>query len=77
MLQIVAIVAVPPLLVAMISGLLIAILQAATQIQDQTLPLTVKLITVGLTLTIFGFTLTRPLIEHSRRIFEDFAYLTR
>jgi type III secretion protein S len=77
MMQIVAIVALPPLLVAMAVGLTVAILQAATQIQDQTLPLTVKVISVGLTLALFGALLTRPLFEHSNRIFEDFPILTR
>jgi type III secretion protein S len=75
--QIVALVALPPLIVAMVFGLLVAILQAATQVQDQTLPLTIKVIAVGLTLVILGPLLTRPLIEQSNRIFEDFSFLTR
>jgi type III secretion protein S len=77
MMQIVALVALPPLLVAMVIGLTVAILQSATQIQDQTLPLTVKVISVGLTLALFGVLLTRPLFEHSNRIFEEFPTLTR
>jgi type III secretion protein S len=77
MMNIVAFVALPPLLVAMAVGLVVAILQAATQIQDQTLPLTVKVIAVGLTLALAGTMLTRPLFEHSNRIFEDFASITR
>ena len=75
--QLVAVVSIPPLLVAMAIGLLIAILQAATQIQDQTLPLTVKVIAVGMTLAIFGGVLTQPLFQHARRIFEEFPSLTR
>ncbi len=76
-LQIVAIIALPPLLVAMMAGLIVAVLQAATQVQDQTLPLTVKVICVGFTLAVFGAMLTQPLIEHSLRIFNDFPALTR
>ncbi len=75
--QIVAIVTLPPLLVAMVTGLLIAVLQAATQIQDQTLPLTVKIVAVGLTMAAFGVLLANPLLEFSRRIFQDFAILAR
>lgn len=75
--QIVAMLCLPPLLVAMAVGLVIAILQAATQIQDQTMPLTMKVIAVGLTLSIFGGSLTQPLVEHARRVFEDFPALTR
>jgi type III secretion protein S len=75
--QIVAIVTLPPLLVAMAAGLVISILQAATQIQDQTLPLTVKIIAVGLTMAAFGISLANPLLEFSRRIFQDFPILAR
>jgi type III secretion protein S len=71
----VAIVAFPPLVVAMIVGLVVAILQSATQIQDQTLPLTVKLISVAVVLSIFGQMLTRPLVDYAGRIFEEIAYI--
>jgi type III secretion protein S len=77
MMWIVAIVSLPPLLAAMTIGLVVAILQAATQIQDQTLPLTVKVIAVGFTLAFFGAMLTQPLFEHTNRIFEDFPIITR
>lgn len=73
----VAVVALPPLLVAMVVGLIIAILQAATQIQDQTLPLTVKIISVGVILALLGPVLTRPLIEHADKVFEEFPYMSR
>jgi type III secretion protein S len=73
----VAAVALPPLLVAMVTGLVIAILQSATQIQDQTLPLTVKLIAVGLVLATLGPSLTRPLIEYASRVFEEFPMVAR
>jgi type III secretion protein S len=74
---IVMLVALPPLLVAMATGLIIAILQSATQIQDQTLPLTVKLITVGLVLATMGPSLTRPLVDYTNRIFEEFPAIAR
>ena len=73
----IALVAFPPLLVAMISGLVIAILQSATQIQDQTLPLTVKLISVAVVLAIFGQALTRPLVDYAGRLFEDFGHIAQ
>ncbi|MCA6956232.1 type III secretion system export apparatus subunit SctS [Pectobacterium polaris] len=44
----------PPLLVAVIVGVLISLLQAVMQLQDQTLPFAVKLISVGLTLALCG-----------------------
>jgi type III secretion protein S len=73
----IALVAFPPLAVAMISGLVIAILQSATQIQDQTLPLTVKLISVAFVLALFGQALTRPLVDFAGRTFEDIGHLAQ
>ncbi|MFP8968076.1 type III secretion system export apparatus subunit SctS [Pokkaliibacter sp. CJK22405] len=44
----------PPLLVALLVGVIISLLQALMQVQDQTLPFTVKLVAVGLTLALTG-----------------------
>lgn len=73
--NVVAAVGFPPLLGAMIVGVIVAIIQSATQIQDQTLPLTVKLFAVGAMLAIFGAALARPLITFAAEIFEQLAYV--
>ncbi|ATO33367.1 hypothetical protein DZA65_02385 [Dickeya dianthicola] len=44
----------PPLLVAVVVGVLISLLQAVMQLQDQTLPFAVKLVAVGLVLAMTG-----------------------
>ncbi|HSX90558.1 MAG TPA: type III secretion system export apparatus subunit SctS [Pseudomonas sp.] len=44
----------PPLIVAVIVGVIISLLQAVMQLQDQTLPFAVKLVAVGLTLAMTG-----------------------
>lgn len=44
----------PPLLVAVIVGVIISLLQAVMQLQDQTLPFAVKLVAVGLALAMTG-----------------------
>lgn len=44
----------PPLLVATASGVLVALLQAITQVQDQTLPYVIKLAAVAITLALLG-----------------------
>jgi flagellar biosynthetic protein FliQ len=49
-----AVTALPILLAATLVGLAIAIVQAATQIQEQTLPLLPKILGVGLVLIVFG-----------------------
>ncbi|KAB0521062.1 MULTISPECIES: type III secretion system export apparatus subunit SctS [Pseudomonas] len=44
----------PPLIVAVVIGVLTSLLQALMQIQDQTLPFGVKLVAVGVTLILTG-----------------------
>lgn len=44
----------PPLLIATLCGLAISLIQAVTQIQDQTLPYVVKLVAVAVTLASMG-----------------------
>ena len=55
-------VAAPPLLVAALAGFVIALLQGVTSIQDQSLPLTVKIIAVAAVLLTFGGSLSQPLL---------------
>lgn len=44
----------PPLIVAVIVGVLTSLIQALMQIQDQTLPFGIKLVAVGITLVVTG-----------------------
>ena len=44
----------PPLLVATLLGMLVSLVQAVTQIQDQTLPYVVKLVAVAVTVGVLG-----------------------
>ncbi|AVU76723.1 type III secretion system export apparatus subunit SctS [Pseudomonas sp. FP1154] len=44
----------PPLLVAVLVGVLTSLVQALMQIQDQTLPFGIKLVAVGVTLAATG-----------------------
>jgi type III secretion protein S len=66
----------PPLGAALVAGLVVGIVQAATQIQDQTLPLTIKLFVVIAVLGLFSAPLASPLLEHGRRVFDEFPGLT-
>ncbi|RXH03395.1 EscS/YscS/HrcS family type III secretion system export apparatus protein [Bradyrhizobium vignae] len=66
----------PPLLAALVAGLGIGIVQAATQLQDQTLPLTVKLLVVVAVLVLFAPVLSAPLIEQAQHVFTEFPALT-
>ncbi len=62
----------PPLLVSLIAGLLIGILQAATQIHEQTLTFAPKIILTFLTLMLLGSWMLQKLIEYTREILEKF-----
>jgi type III secretion protein S len=53
----------PPLLVATLFGVLVSLIQAVTQIQDQTLPYVVKLMSVTITLVAVGRWLGSELIQ--------------
>lgn len=53
----------PPLLVATLCGVVVSLVQAVTQIQDQTLPYVVKLMAVAITLGMTGRWIGSELIQ--------------
>lgn len=63
----------PPVLISMFLGTIVAIFQAATQIQEQTLPFVVKLVAVTLTLIFMGGWLGAQIMSFSSNIFTNFA----
>jgi type III secretion protein S len=67
----------PVLGVATVVGLVIGLLQAVTQIQDQTLPLAVKLMVVWVMLLFIGPLVAQPLLRQTERLLTDFPALTR
>ena len=71
-LWLVLILSAPPIIVASIAGLLVAIVQAATQIQEQTLQYTVKFFAIVLTLFITASLLASSLYRFSDRVFTEF-----
>ena len=62
----------PPILISMTLGLFVAVFQAATQIQAQTLSFTVKLIAVILTILLMGGFLGGQIMQFASNIFENF-----
>ncbi|GAJ92953.1 putative type III secretion system [Rhizobium rhizogenes NBRC 13257] len=67
----------PMLGLAAILGLVIAIFQAATQIQEQTIAQIVKIFVLSFVLLVFGRALATPLLEHSIHIFNDFPTMVQ
>lgn len=62
----------PPILISMTLGLMVAVFQAATQIQEQTLSFTVKLVAVILTIMIMGGFLSGQIMQFAGNIFNNF-----
>jgi len=60
----------PILLVGMAVGLIVAILQATTSIQEQTLTFVPKIAAILLVLALLGSFLFQSLAEYTRRLFE-------
>jgi flagellar biosynthetic protein FliQ len=63
------VVALPILLTSMVVGLVISVLQATTQIQEQTLSFVPKLIAVMLAIVIFGNFMLNRVIELTNSLF--------
>ncbi len=59
----------PILIISMLVGVVISILQAATQIHEQTITFVPKLIVIGIVLIITGSTMLQTLQEFMARIF--------
>lgn len=62
----------PPILISMFFGILVAVFQAATQIQEQTLSFTIKLVAVTLTLMFTGSWLGAQIMSFALNIFTHF-----
>ena len=63
----------PVLIISMMVGIVISIIQAATQIHEQTLTFLPKLFVIGVILVINGSNMLRALQDFTRQIFEMIA----
>jgi flagellar biosynthetic protein FliQ len=69
-LWIAAIATAPILIPALVAGVLIGMIQAATSINEATLSFVPKLIIVGATLAIFGASILMLIADFTREVFE-------
>ena len=67
----------PPIIVATVVGVIVSLVQALTQIQEQTLPFAIKLIAVVVVMVATAPWLGSQLSEYTIRIFDQFPVLTR
>lgn len=76
-LYLVLLVSAPALAASLIVGLGVGLLQAVTQVQEQTLSFVPKLIAVGLVLAITGGALSAELARFAQALFEALPELVR
>ncbi len=62
----------PPIIVASVVGLLVSLIQAVTQLQEQTLTFGIKLIAVAATLAVMGGYIGGELLRYANTIFSSF-----
>jgi type III secretion protein S len=67
----------PPIIVAAVVGLVVAVLQAATQIQEQTLQYALKFFAIVVTIFLTASMLGGGLYEFADRVFSGFAGMVR
>ncbi|MCA9532157.1 MAG: type III secretion system export apparatus subunit SctS [Myxococcales bacterium] len=67
----------PALVASLVVGLSIGVVQAVTQVQEQTLAFVPKLVTVGLVLALVGGALGAELARFSGALFEALPELVR
>ncbi|MFC3395201.1 flagellar biosynthesis protein FliQ [Brenneria rubrifaciens] len=67
--------AAPPLLAALLSGLIISLLQAATQVNEMTLSFIPKILTVFFTLVIAGPWMLNLMLDYMRTLFGQLPHI--
>lgn len=67
----------PPIVVASLVGILFSLVQALTQIQEQTLSFGVKLIAVGITLYLTARWVGGEVFNYTLILFRDFPVMVR
>lgn len=71
-LMLILILSAPPILISTLLGLMVAVFQAATQIQEQTLSFVIKLVAVVFTLVLLGGWLSSQIMQFTSNIFMNF-----
>lgn len=69
--MVVVLLAAPPLLTALTIGLLVGMIQAATQIQEMTLSFIPKLLGIGVALVVAGHWMLRLVTEYTIRLYHS------
>ena len=74
-LYLVLMISLPPIVIASVIGIMLSLIQAVTQLQEQTLTFGVKLIAVVLTLFLLGGWMSVEIVRYADEIFSRFYLL--
>ncbi|HET9934273.1 MAG TPA: flagellar biosynthetic protein FliQ [Polyangiaceae bacterium] len=74
---VVCMVAGPALIVALIMGLIVGVLQAATQVNEASISFVMKLLAVGATFVVLGSWSVQKLVDYTGRTIASIANVTR
>ena len=66
----------PPIVVASVVGIGVSLLQALTQIQEQTISFAIKLVAVALTIAAMAGLFGSEMLKFTLRLFNDFPNMT-
>lgn len=66
----------PPIIVASVVGVVVSLLQALTQIQEQTVSFAVKLVAVAATIAAMASLFGSEMLSYTLKLFNDFAKMT-
>lgn len=66
----------PPIIVASVVGIAISLLQALTQVQEQTVSFAIKLIAVAVTIALMAGMLGSEMVNFTNKLFTDFPSMT-
>jgi type III secretion protein S len=65
----------PPIIVASVVGILISLLQALTQVQEQTLSFAIKLVAVAVTIVAMSGLLGAQMLNYTLKLFNEFPQI--
>ena len=66
----------PPIVVASVVGIVVSLLQALTQVQEQTLSFAIKLIAVAATIALMAGFLGSTMLTYTLKLFDEFPNYT-
>ena len=66
----------PPIVVASVVGIVVSLLQALTQVHEQTLSFAIKLIAVAVTIALISGYLGSAMLTYTLKLFDEFPTYT-